>query len=549
MRRHILLCCFLGLALTGIAAGPDKKPAGSKQMIYLEHAGSLLFDEGQSKEYQVLVDDVRFRHDSAWMYCDTAHYYQQTNSLYAFGNVRIEQGDTLFLYGNTLYYDGNKMMAQMRGKVRMMDPTATLYTDHLDYDRRANIGYYFGGGRIVDSTNVLSSDFGQYNPGTNMAFFKKKVTLTHPQFVMKTDTLNYNTQTHVASIVSHTVITSDNSVVHAFRGWYNTATDNSLLLDHSYVCSSPNYMSADSLFYKQLQGIGEGFRDVVIVDSAKAMTLTADYGYYNKEKEQALLTRQALLREYSGRDTLFLHADTLMTQKDSVFDTFRAFHHVRCFRSDLQGVCDSIFYSSRDSVMDMNGAPIIWADEQMVRGNHMKLYVKNSAPDYLHVERNAITIQQEMVDTSYFNQSSGDDLKAYFENSQVRRIVVEGDCQSIYLPHDDDENIIGMNRLEQGNLTITMNDEGKMESILVSPNPKGKFYPLKLVSEKDKRLPLFSWPADIRPTGPEDVFRREDKQDDTFVDQKLSGQNGSTRSNRNRDRRAKGSLKTLMNND
>ena len=162
--------------------------------IFLEHANSTNFDKNISPDYHFLIGDVQFRHDSARLYCDTAHYYRADNSLRAFGNVRIEQGDTLFIFGKTLFYDGNKKLAQLRNNVRMVNKEVTLFTDHLDYDRVANIGYYYRGGKIVDASNTLSSNYGRYNPDTKMAFFKKDVVLTHPQFLLKADTLNYNTK-------------------------------------------------------------------------------------------------------------------------------------------------------------------------------------------------------------------------------------------------------------------------------------------------------------------------------------------------------------------
>ena len=473
----------------------------------MAHAESLLFDKDQSADYQVLVGNVQFRHDSVWMYCDTAHYYQADNSLFAFGHVHITQGDTLTIDGKTLFYDGNRKLAQMRQEVVMANQGVTLYTDHLDYDRIENIGYYFMGGKIVDTTNVLTSVYGRYNPATKMAFFKEDVVLTHPQFVLTTDTLNYNTDTRVASIVSHSIITSDQSVVHAFRGWYNTLSGESLLLDRSYVESSPNYMIGDTVRFNQNTGIGQAWGHVLLTDSSQSVHILGNYGRYVQDKEETFITGQALLKEFSGRDTLYLHADTLKTRKDSIFDTFMAYHHVRCYRVDLQALCDSIFFSTRDSVLNMSGSPIIWSDNQQVRGTLMKLYIKNGAPDYLYVQRDASIVSQEEADSSYFNQSTGDELTAWFKNNKVYHIVIVGNANAIYIPHNDKNEMIGLVRLEHGDMSMFMDEEGKMQSVTVSPEPVGKFYPLSLVTADVKHLPLFSWPIQLRPTHPEDVFR------------------------------------------
>jgi len=384
-----------------------------------------------------------------------------------------------------------------------------LYTDHLDYDRVANIGYFYKGGKIVDASNTLSSDYGRYDPDTKMAFFKKDVVLTHPQFLLKTDTLNYNTDTGTASIISRTEIEAENADIIAYRGWYNTKTDKSLLLDRSYIISEKRSLTADSILYEQSLDIGEAFVNIELVDSSRNTTLTSDYAFYDQSNNYVLLTKKALLREYSGRDTFYLHADTLLGKQDSIYDTFRAYYNVRSYRKDLQGLCDSAFYSTRDSVLQLFGHPILWADNQQISGQQIFLYTKNQQPDYMEVDGLALLASKE--DSGLFNQSSGRKLTAYFLNNKVRRVVIEGNPESIYLPRDEKQKILGMNRLENGSLYIFMDEEGKVERLKVSPQPKGKFYPLQLLTEEVKYLEHFSWPIHLRPTDPADVFRPTDR--------------------------------------
>ena len=153
--------------------GQDSVPVRATK-VYLEHTNTLSFDEAVRPDVQILTGDVCFRHDSSYMYCDSAYFYEQTNSLEAFSNVRMEQGDTLFVFGDYLRYDGNARIAYLRRNVRMENRQVTLFTDSLNYERIPNIGYYFEGGLIVDSLNQLSSFYGQYSPGTKLAVFNDK---------------------------------------------------------------------------------------------------------------------------------------------------------------------------------------------------------------------------------------------------------------------------------------------------------------------------------------------------------------------------------------
>lgn len=129
-----------------------------KTLVYLLHADTVSYDKDVMKaDAQFLEGNVSFRHDSSYMYCDSAYFFETTNSLEAFSNVRMEQGDTLFVYGNYLFYDGNTQIAYLRENVRMENGEVTLFTDSLNYERIPDIGYYFEGGLIVDSLNQLSS--------------------------------------------------------------------------------------------------------------------------------------------------------------------------------------------------------------------------------------------------------------------------------------------------------------------------------------------------------------------------------------------------------
>ena len=170
--------------------------ATSQTMVYLERAGNLSFDQERIADAQILKNNVVFRHEDALMYCDSAYFYETSNSLDAFGHVRFVQGDTLKGFCDKLFYDGNTRLARMRQKVRMIhgrakeNPTI-LTTDSLNYDRRANLAYYYTGGTVRDSLNTLTSVRGQYAPNKKQAVFSQDVKLVNPNFILTSDTLLY----------------------------------------------------------------------------------------------------------------------------------------------------------------------------------------------------------------------------------------------------------------------------------------------------------------------------------------------------------------------
>ena len=481
-----------------------------KTKIYLENADVQSANKNINAQRQVLTGNVIFRHDSSYMYCDSAYFYEQDISLEAFSRVRLEQGDTLFVYGDYLFYDGNIELAQVRHNVRMVNvqqdsSVVTLYTDSLDYDRQADIGYYFEGGRIVDAENELVSVYGQYSPATKIALFNDSVRLTNPNFILYSDTLEYSTETKIATILGFSTIESDSGIIHSSRGWYNTQENTSLLLDRSEVLSGDKLLTGDSLVYDRSIGLGKAYGNMSITDTTQNMVLTGHYGYYEEKTDYAFATDSACALEYSQGDTLFLHADTLeLVTVDSTSRFLRAFMGVRFYRSDIQGICDSMRFSTKDSVLRMYGNPVLWNEGQQLFGDSIIIYMADSTIDYVHVPTSAFVIQE--VDSGYYNQLGGNDLKAYFEGENIEHIDIDGNAESIFYPLEKDSAMVGLNYTQSSYLSIWFN-EGKLDKLKIWPQPKAKTIPIPDLMPEEKTLEKFAWHGALRPRDKYDIFR------------------------------------------
>ena len=475
-----------------------------KTKVYLIHSNTLSFDKAVKPDAQILNGDVCFRHDSSYMYCDSAYFFEQTNSLEAFSNVRMEQGDTLFVYGDYLFYDGNMQVAYLRENVRMENGQVTLFTDSLNYERIPNIGYYFEGGLIVDSLNQLSSFYGQYSPETKLAVFNDSVRLENTDFTLYSDTLHYDTQSKIATILGPSVIVSDSGTIHTSRGWYDTVNNTSLLLDQSQVESGEKILIGDSIFYNRDTGMGEVYGNMSLIDTAQHVTLQGEYGYYNEQTGYAFATDSARFLEYSQGDTLFLHADTLqMVTVDSVYREIKAYYGVRFYRIDMQGVCDSMQFNTRDSVLYMYTEPVLWNEQYQLYGDTIAIYMNDSTIEYAHVIQFAFAAQH--VDSSYYNQLKGNDLKAYFEGQAVHQIDVAGNAESIFYPLEKDGAKVGMNETKSGFLTIWVKDN-KLDKLKIWPSPVGTMTPIPDLKPDQKMLKDFYWFDYLRPKNKDDIY-------------------------------------------
>lgn len=475
-----------------------------KTKVYLIHSNTLSFDKAVKPDAQILNGDVCFRHDSSYMYCDSAYFFEQTNSLEAFSNVRMEQGDTLFVYGDYLFYDGNTQVAYLRENVRMENGQVTLFTDSLNYERIPNIGYYFEGGLIVDSLNQLSSFYGQYSPETKLAVFNDSVQVENPDFTLYSDTLHYDTESKVATILGPSVIVSDSGTIHTSRGWYDTVNNTSLLLDQSQVESGEKILIGDSIFYNRDTGMGEVYGNMSLIDTAQHVTLQGEYGYYNEQTGYAFATDSARFLEYSQGDTLFLHADTLqMVTVDSVYREIKAYYGVRFYRIDMQGLCDSMQFNTRDSVLYMYTEPVLWNEQYQLYGDTIAIYMNDSTIEYAHVIQFAFAAQH--VDSSYYNQLKGNDLKAYFEGQAVHQIDVAGNAESIFYPLEKDGAKVGMNETKSGFLTIWVKDN-KLDKLKIWPSPVGSMTPIPDLKPDQKMLKDFYWFDYLRPKNRDDIY-------------------------------------------
>ena len=480
-----------------------------ERYVYLLHADETRFDQYINPDAQILVGDVVFRHDSMYMYCDSALFYETGNSLDAYGNVRMNQGDTLFLYGDRLHYNGDEMLAKVRDNVVMIDKEMTLTTDSLNYDRTINLGYYFNWGTVEDTLNVLTSEWGEYDTQTNDAVFNYQVTLTNPNFVLTSDTLLYNTKTQVATIVGPSNIDSDQNHIYSTLGRYYTATEQAHLLNRSVLTNDEKRLVGDSIFYDRNRGYGEAFDRVEMDDFAGKTRLTGDYTYYNELADSAYATRRAIAIDYSQGDSMFIHGDTLrlltrFPDTDSVYRIVQAYRKVRVYREDVQAVCDSLEFSSLDSCMTMYFDPVVWNGPQQVLGEVIRVYLNDSTVEWAHVENQALIVEQ--VDTGRFNQISGREVKAYFVDGNIDKADVEGNVMVIYYYTEEGDSVpFGMNTTECTYLTAFMK-ERVVDKLYIREQSNGVFYPVDQVPLGKDRLPSFVWLNKLRPLSKEDIM-------------------------------------------
>ena len=500
--------------------GKTKRPARKAKVqdsrIYLVHADVLHYDQRINADATILNGKVHFTHEGARLYCDSAYFYEASNSFEAFGNVKMYQGDTLSLFSDYAYYDGNEQIARARYNVVLKHRKTVLYTDSLDFDRIYDNAYFFEGGKLIDGKTTLTSDWGEYNTQTKMSVFNYDVKMKNPDFFLTTDTLYYDTHNSMAHIVGPSDITSGDNHIYSEQGYYDTKLERARLMNRSVLTNNGRMLVGDSVYYDSKMGFSQAFYDVVYVDSVNRNKLTGNYGEYYENTGYAMCTDSAVAIDYSQGDSLFMHADTFKVvtfniETDSVYRKIHAYHHVRAFRQDVQAVCDSLVYISKDSCMTLYHDPILWNNGQQLVGDLVNVYLRDSVIDHTHIIGNCFSIQQLKSDTACYNQVSSREMFSYFLEGKIREARAKDNVIIGYFFEEGDTLPIIYNYQETSELRMFLKNQ-KLESVW-TPKTTGTMYPLNQIPAERKRLPGFAWYDYIRPLNRYDIFNWRGKND------------------------------------
>ncbi|WP_321346008.1 OstA-like protein [uncultured Draconibacterium sp.] len=495
--------------------------AQEKKRVEILQAGDLVQSENLANA-QRLINDVIIRHEDILMYCDSAYTYEGTNRVDAFGNVHINQGDTLHLYARKVFYDGDRSFAQAINDVKLVNTDVTLYTDTLDYDMNLNVGYYDCFGKIVDSTNTLTSKIGKYYLDNNEAHFTDSVVGYSDKYTIDSEDLRYNTKTEVINFKGPTTIRDSVNTLYAEDGWYNTQSGEADLNLHPMVYNDTQSIKAKQISYNKEDGDGYAEGNVHIEDYENRTIIQGNKVVYNDEKETAIATDSAVFISYNETDSLFLHADTLKSIPDTIDgeNLVMAYYGVRFFRNDVQGVCDSLMYFTKDSLVQLHRNPVIWSEQHQLSADYIEMVQHSHAPNEMHLTKNSFIISKQ--DSGRFDQIKGKDMLGYIINGKLNHIDVDGNGQTLYYARDE-EAVIGLNRAESSNISIRFK-EGKIHTIAFQKQPEGQLKPILKLEESEKTLPGFEWKIKLRPLSKNDIFWQPEKKEATTNEDVVSEQ-------------------------
>jgi lipopolysaccharide export system protein LptA len=527
MIKSFAFISILVLSLFQVSAqqtAPITVDSNSKLIEFLS-AESYNVKKIDSNDFLILVGHVKIRQGKTLLFGDSLILNTTLNTMEGFGNVHINDADSVHTYSDYLKYVGSTKKAYLRKKVKLTDGKGILTTDSLDYDVSVKLGHFTKGGKMVRNKTILKSKEGYYYGVTRDVIFRNKVELNDPENSIITDTLEYNTYSQLANFISPTKIISGSRIIKTSNGNYNTGTRKGYLYERSSIDDSTYTFIADEMAIDDSLGLGE-FRGNAVYKSKDSLSfdMMANNIKTDKNKSILLATQLPTLLIKQLKDTLYVTADTLYSGKitdlkrpfpkarDSVGiikDTslnkyFEAFHNVKIYSDSLQAKCDSLFYSLSDSTIRLLNKPIIWTTGNQISGDTIYMYIQNKKPEQLNVIDNAFAINK--VDTTnYYNQIKGNKLNVWFEEGSIKKMRTKGNAENIYFVLDDAKKFIGVNHSASQIIEIIFK-EGNPSKVKWINRLQGGMNPIGKVTAEELILRGFKWQEDIRPKTKFDIL-------------------------------------------
>jgi lipopolysaccharide export system protein LptA len=453
-----------------------------------------------AKGFERLLGNVQMKHQNSLIFCDSAHFYRDQNRAQLFGKVRIEDvEDPITTTSSYAEYDGNTKIAKLRNRVVFTNQETYLYTDYLDYNRELNSATYFNNGKVVDSTNVLTSERGIYEINLEKITFQTDVVLVNPDYTMKTDNLVYFTIPKTAETKGLTnIVSKEGYKLDAQKGSFYDTQQKQFRFFDGIVETEESRIKADELFYDEAKAYYQGKDDVRVLNKERQVEVYGDVGQYWEDRKYSLMYGKALVRRYFESDTLFMTADTLISQ-DSEADTAKyllAFRSIKLTKTDLAGIADSLVYNFSDSSIQLFKDPVMWNQKSQISADSMVFYIANEKLDRVYMKDKAFAI---MTDTLLnFNQMKGRSMTGFFEEGQIENLEIDGNGESLYYALEADTLTQGVNRILSANIRLTF-QEGAIRKANFGVRPDGKFTPVQDIDEKVSRLDGFKWRIDEKP--------------------------------------------------
>ena len=521
----MLFSIVFGNAQTPFETSPPANP----NAIRIIHSDFIDKNQNEIPGAIVFTGNVQVQHNGVLINCNKAYHYTDEDYVKAFGNVSLNQGDTIVMNSRYAEYNGKTQFAFATGNVNLRSPDSNLTTDTIYFDRSIQQAYYKSWGTITNKENTLKSKSGRYFLNSKKYVFKTAVTVVNPQVTIKTNNLDFYDNSGHAYVYGPSTITSKENVINTTKGFYDTKNDVGKLLDKSNIVYNNRKVEGDIINYDRKKNFAKATNNVKITDTINNMIATGHYAEVFRnvggtKKDSMFITKKALIKTLVEKDTMYLHGKKILVTGPIEDRTIRAFNNVRFFKTDMSGKCDSIHSihsNNKTQLTKLIGKPVIWNADNQMTGDEIHLVGNNKTEklDSLKILNNAFLIQKDTIDEDNYNQVKGQFLYGKFRENKLYEVDLIKNTEKIYFMYNDANEMVGIDKGVSSSINMQLEDN-KIIELTSFKKIESDTYPDKDFPKNARRLRGFVWRIDEKITSLENIFPEDEK----AIDEKIKAE-------------------------
>lgn len=568
--------------------------------ILIDHIGTYVEDHQGIESIKWMSNNVQLRIDSTYIYTDSAVVYGKER-LFAYGNVVLQQGDSLNVFTDTLSYYKATDIAHLEGEVALIQGSTQLWTTDLKYYLDARYGEYNNGGVLVDRSLQVSSRRGSYWARSEEIMFRDNVVVLHPEFNIAADSMRYLATQSKVLFTGPTNIYTKASQIYCEGGYYDLKTETARFEKNPRYIGNGKNATADVIQYKtksgeveltgnvivdgegrriegnflrflentgetwikgdpakysdslrtivspeiffnektnqvktkgageisfgdfivkaqefvfdEATGIGQAIGQVEWQDTVKDVGIRAEHIDYDQNTEYMLAygSTRPIFYTIIESDTLFIAADTLnmWTEMDTTVNAdtirmIRMYHDVRLYKSDMQGLADSLVFNGKDSLFVFYGDPVLWSDSTQFSADSITMQVRESQINNIVLDKRAMIISEIL--NVYYDQIKGKTIVAHLDSNEIQNMTVTGNAESIYYTRDDQSAFIGVNKTICSKMYFAF-EENEIQLLKYYGENSSNLLPMNEADHASMRLEGFFWREEERPLSINDLLK------------------------------------------
>lgn len=497
----------------------DSTTLTSKEAHYYGNTNDVIYKDSVlliHPEYQLTTDSLNHNLDSEIaLYYGPSEVITQTNTIVGdggyfdmknnvahFGNRTKIYGD-YYIEADSLYYDGREKLSRAFGEAIVQKDSLYVEADTIYYNQKTNDGEAYGnayvnnkGAEIMGNSLFFNDDTGKGKAFGNAYYYDEKTEI-------EGDTILFNRTTGEAEVIGRAYIINEGKQL---GGDYVTfdeqSSDGEIFGNAITIDENGATIKADTLLFNQQQGKGNAYGNIVFIDTAQHLMLSGNYLEYSEADDFIMVTKNPFLIYEFDEDSLFIKADTLLSQMTTGEQTnssrnFVAFKNVSVFKADMQSVCDSLFYDGVDSTFHFHYQPVVWVNDSQLSGDTIRLHTTNNQLDSVKLLNNAYI--GTLTYPNLYDQVKGDYLIGQFNEGNIKDMFVYDDAESIYFIKNEEEAFTAVNQAQCDTMQIVFSEEQQVSTIKFISEAKGTTSPIDKVQPFQLKLAGFSWLKNKRP--------------------------------------------------